>query len=78
MGSDAGNQAMPHGGINNEAPAHEVTIDGYWIDQYPVTNDKYAKFVEETKFKTYSEIPPKAEDWPGALPENLVPASIVT
>jgi len=77
MGSDAGNQAMPHGGNSNEGPAHEVTVDGFWIDKAPVTNKQFEQFSAETQFKTYSEIPPKAEDCPGALPENLVPASIV-
>jgi len=77
MGSDAGNQAMPHGGVNNESPVHEVKLDGFWIDKHPVTNEQYAKFVKATGYATYSEQTPKAEDWPGALPEMLVPASIV-
>ena len=77
MGSDAGNQAMPHGGINNESPVHEVKLDGFWIDKHPVTNEQYAKFVKAAGYATYSEQTPKAEDWPGALPEMLVPASIV-
>jgi formylglycine-generating enzyme required for sulfatase activity len=42
-----------------------------------VTNEQYAKFVKATGYATYSEQTPKAEDWPGALPEMLVPASIV-
>ena len=77
MGDDTGNKVMPHGGHNNEGPVHEVKLDGFWIDMYPVTNEQFAKFVEETDYSTYSEQKPKAEDWPGALPEMLIPASIV-
>jgi formylglycine-generating enzyme len=77
MGSDAGKIVMPHGGMSNESPVHEVKLDGFWIDKYPVTNENYAKFVKATGYVTYSELTPKAEDWPGALPEMLVPASIV-
>ncbi len=77
MGDDTGNKVMPHGGYNNESPVHEVKLDGFWIDMTPVINEQYAKFVEETGYITYSEQKPKAEDWPGALPEMLIPASIV-
>ena len=77
MGSDMGNIVMPHGGMNNESPVHDVKLDGFWIDKYPVTNEQYTKFVKATKYMTYSEQTPKAEDWPGAKPEMLVPASIV-
>lgn len=31
---------------DNERPAHAVSVDGFWIDRYPVTNGRYAKFVE--------------------------------
>lgn len=77
MGSDSAHNIMPHNGMNNEGPVHEVELDGFWIDKYPVSNRQYMKFVDTTGFKTYSELKPKAEDWPGALPEMLVPASIV-
>jgi len=77
MGAEEGNKMMPHGGINNESPIHEVKLDGFWIDKYPVTNEQYSEFVKATGYVTYSEQTPKAEDWPGAKPEMLVPASIV-
>lgn len=60
-----------------EAPAHTVTVDGFWIDRYTVTNKQFSKFVKETGYVTFAEKPPKAEDYPGALPEMLVPASLV-
>ena len=60
-----------------ERPAHEVTVDGFWIDKYPVTNERFARFVAATRHVTFAEIPPRAEDYPGALPELLHPGSLV-
>ncbi len=77
MGSDTGNKMMPRGGRNNESPIHEVTVDGFWMDIYPVTNAHYTKFVKETGYVTYSEVPPDPKDWPGAKPEMLYAGSIV-
>jgi formylglycine-generating enzyme len=60
-----------------ERPAHRVTVDGFWMDRTPVTNDRFARFVEATGHVTFAEITPKAEDYPGALPEMLFAASLV-
>lgn len=60
-----------------EAPAHEVTVDAFWMDRAPVTNAEFRRFVEATGHVTLAERPPNAEDYPGALPELLVPASVV-
>jgi formylglycine-generating enzyme required for sulfatase activity len=60
-----------------EAPAHEVTVEGFWMDEHTVTNEEFRKFVEATKHVTSAERAPKAEDYPGAKPELLVPASVV-
>ena len=60
-----------------EAPAHKVTVDGFWIDKYTVTNEEFSKFVDATGYVTTAERIPKAEDYPGALPEMLVAASVV-
>jgi formylglycine-generating enzyme required for sulfatase activity len=60
-----------------ERPAHRVTVDGFWIDRGPVTNERFARFVEATDYVTFAEIPPKAEDYPGALPEMLFAGSLV-
>ncbi len=60
-----------------EAPAHRVHVDGFWMDRTPVTNQQFLKFVQETGYVTYAEIPPRAEDYPGALPEMLKPGSLV-
>jgi len=60
-----------------EAPAHRVRVDPFWIDRTPVTNAMFRRFVEATGHATLAEMPPDAGDYPGALPELLVPASVV-
>ena len=60
-----------------EAPAHAVTVNGFWMDRHTVTNARFRNFVEETGYVTAAERPPKAEDYPGAKPEMLMPASVV-
>src|ERR1043165_2907249 len=60
-----------------EAPAHEVTVDGFWIDRFKATNAAFARFVAETGYVTVAEQPPRAEDYPGADPALLVPGSAV-
>jgi formylglycine-generating enzyme required for sulfatase activity len=47
------------------------------MDRFPVTNARFARFVEATGFTTFTEIPPRAEDYPGALPEMLFAGSLV-
>jgi sulfatase modifying factor 1 len=60
-----------------EGPVHHVSVDGFWIDRTPVTNAEFARFVAETGHVTTAEVPPKAEDYPGALPEMLYAGSLV-
>jgi len=60
-----------------EAPAHEVSVDGFWIDATPVTNAQFRRFVEATGHVTFCEIAPNAADYPGADPAMLIPASVV-
>ncbi|MEO1496415.1 MAG: formylglycine-generating enzyme family protein [Planctomycetota bacterium] len=44
----------------NERPAHRVRVSGFWIDETPVTNARFAEFVEATGYKTVAERP---VDW---------------
>jgi formylglycine-generating enzyme required for sulfatase activity len=60
-----------------ERPAHRVAVDGFWMDRYPVTNDRFARFVQATGHKSFAEIPPDPKDYPGALPEMLYAGSLV-
>jgi formylglycine-generating enzyme len=60
-----------------EAPAHRVTVSGFWIDRHTVTNQQFARFVHKTGYVTVAEQIPNPADYPGAKPELLVPASTV-
>ncbi|MCP9819811.1 formylglycine-generating enzyme family protein [Synechococcus sp. Cruz-9H2] len=69
MGSDA------H--YPEEAPAHRVRVEGFWIDRSLVTNAQFRKFVKATGHITLAEQPADPAQYPDALPELLVPSSIV-
>lgn len=60
-----------------EAPIQSVTIDSFWMDKYTVTNEQFQKFVKATKYVTFAERVPNPENYPGADPALLVPASVV-
>ena len=60
-----------------EAPSRMVEVDSFWIEARPVTNRAFARFVEATGWVTLAEIAPDPNDYPGALPEMLTPASLV-
>jgi len=60
-----------------EAPSHPMSVDGFWIDKYAVTNAQFTRFYEATKYITSAERAPNPADYPGALPEMLVPASVI-
>ncbi len=79
MGSDdptaslcGGKDAMP-----DARPVHRVYVDGFWMDKTEVTNAQFEAFVRATGYVTIAEQTPKAEDFPGAPPENLVAGSVV-
>ncbi|WP_454764343.1 formylglycine-generating enzyme family protein [Cupriavidus campinensis] len=44
----------------NERPAHKVRVNGFWMDQHPVTNAEFRKFVAATGYVTTAE---RAPDW---------------
>ena len=69
MGSD---QHYPE-----ESPVHKETVDGFWMDQYLVTNADFARFVDATHYLTVAERVPDAAQYPGALPHMLVAGSVV-
>ena len=60
-----------------EAPAHRVRVDAFWMDRTPVTNREFRRFVEATGYVTFAEIPPDPKDYPGALPNMLKAGSLV-
>jgi sulfatase modifying factor 1 len=58
-------------------PIHRVYVDGFFMDKTDVTNAEFARFVAATHYVTVAERKPRAEDFPGAPPENLVAGSVV-
>lgn len=61
----------------DEGPVRRVSVGGFSVDVTPVTNAEFARFVDATGHVTVAEIAPRAEDYPGANPEDLVPGSLV-
>ena len=60
-----------------EAPAHAVQVDSFFIDRMPVTNRQFKQFVKATGYVTVAEQVPDAKDYPGALPHMLYAGSLV-
>ncbi len=60
-----------------EAPAHRVRVDGFWVDRFTVTNEEWREFVAATGYVTSAERPANPADYPGAKPELLTPSSCV-
>ena len=61
-GSD-GPEASRH-----EGPAHQVTVDGFWMDVTEVTNADFRKFVDATGYQTVAERPVSWEEIKQSLP----------
>jgi formylglycine-generating enzyme len=60
-----------------EAPAHKVSVGGFWMDRHTVTNRDFRLFVEATGYRTLAERPANEADYPGALRDLLLPSSVV-
>lgn len=60
-----------------ERPLRKVKVDGFWIDKFAVTNQKFSEFVERTGYLTVAERALNPEDFPGAPVENLKPGSML-
>lgn len=66
MGAKEGDKfAMPR-----EKPAHEVYVDGFYIDTHEVTNAQFRKFVEATNYITTAEKPIDWDEIKKDLPPN--------
>jgi formylglycine-generating enzyme required for sulfatase activity len=63
--------------MDDARPIHRVIVDGFWMDRTEVTNAQFERFVKETGYITIAEQKPRAEDFPGAPPESLVPGAVV-
>lgn len=60
-----------------EAPMRQVRVDPFWIDEIPVTNREFQRFVAATGHVTFAEIAPDPKDYPGMPPEMAQPGSLV-
>ncbi len=60
-----------------ERPVHQVEVDSFWMDEYPVTVAAFRRFVKATGHVTLAERAPTAADYPDADPDLLVPGSLV-
>ena len=60
-----------------EQPVRTVAVDGLWMDEHPVTNLEFGRFVKATGYVTVAERPPDPAAFPGADPDVLVPGSLV-
>ncbi|RFM27505.1 formylglycine-generating enzyme family protein [Deminuibacter soli] len=69
----------------DELPLHQVTVDGFWIDQTEVTNAAFTQFVAATHYITEAEKKPSWEELKKQVPPNtpepdeatLVPGALV-
>jgi formylglycine-generating enzyme required for sulfatase activity len=64
-------------GYANERPAHDVHVDGFWIDSHEVTNQQFSEFVEETGYITVAERTPDPSILGNAPADMLKPGSAV-
>jgi sulfatase modifying factor 1 len=58
-----------------ERPVRPATVDGFWIDEHPVTVAAFRRFVKATGHVTVAEDAPDPADYPDADPHLLVPGS---
>jgi formylglycine-generating enzyme len=60
-----------------EQPAHPAHVDDFWIDEHPVTNAEFRRFVASTGYVTTAETVPASADFPDADSDQLVAGSLV-
>jgi sulfatase modifying factor 1 len=62
---------------DDEGPERTVRVGDLWVDETPVTNAQFARFVEATGYVAFCEIPPDPRDYPGMAPEMARAGSLV-
>jgi formylglycine-generating enzyme len=60
-----------------EGPIRPARVDGFWMDEHPVTAGEFRRFVRETGYVTVAERPLDPADYPDADPDLRVPGSLV-
>jgi formylglycine-generating enzyme required for sulfatase activity len=64
-------------GMPDTEPVHLVSVEGFWMDETPITNAQFARFVRETSYVTVAERPLDPKDFPGVPREKLVAGAAV-
>src|SRR5262249_12496053 len=57
--------------------AHRVKVSGFFMDETPVTNADFRRFIKDNGYVTFAEVAPDPKDYPGALPHMLRAGSLV-
>jgi len=60
-----------------EHPVRQVAVDGFWMDDHPVTVAEFRRFVTATGHVTVAERPLDPDEYPDADPSLLHPGSLV-
>jgi sulfatase modifying factor 1 len=60
-----------------ERPVRQVEVDGFWMDDHPVTVAEFRRFVRATGHVTVAERQPDPAQYPDADPALLLPGSLV-
>jgi formylglycine-generating enzyme required for sulfatase activity len=60
-----------------ERPVHQVTVDGFWTDERPVTMAEFGRFVDETGYFRVAERLLDRAEYPETDPELAVTGSLV-
>ncbi|MBU8809403.1 formylglycine-generating enzyme family protein [Mycolicibacterium goodii] len=60
-----------------EAPVHTATVADFAIERHPVTNARFAEFVDATGYVTVAERPLDPKLYPGVPKDDLLPGSLV-
>ncbi|MGH2643948.1 MAG: formylglycine-generating enzyme family protein [Chitinophagaceae bacterium] len=77
--------ATDNEGRPDEYPAHEVKVNGFWMDKHEVTNAEFRRFIEATGYVTTAEQKPNWNQMKKQLPPGtpkppdsvLVPGALV-
>jgi len=72
-----GSFSMGTNDFEDAQPVHEVTVDGFWMDEHEVTNAQFARFVAATGYQTVAERPLDPKDFPNVPLDALQPGSAV-
>ena len=63
--------------IPRSGPVRRVAVDGFWIDEHPVTAAEFRRFVREHGLRHRRRAAARPADYPDADPDLLVPGSLV-